>query len=149
MSYRVIATVALALLVGCSSPVPPELELHDAIEKAASDLRWNKQTEGVATARIYLPKPVAVLALSSGKYSTEQLRGLLPSTESKDWLNGRFATPSTPSIYAFGPGRAELGLYFQDHILVPKSIGLWKQDDTPLEVLLRRDGDDVQIVGLR
>ena len=149
MSYRVTVGVALTFLLGCSPPAPRELELHDAIEKAASDLRWNRQTEAVAVARIYLPMPVAVLALSPGKYSTEQLQALLPSAEGKDQLNGRLAASPSPSIYLFGPGRAEQGSYFQEHVLVPKSIGLWKQDDTPLQVILRRDGDDVHIVGLR
>jgi hypothetical protein len=149
MTRRLIIWLALTVVYGCSPTELSPPDLHDRVDAAASDLRWTKQTSGVADVRLHYPRPVLVFARPPGRYSSEQLAALAPTPESKEWIGSRRAAPIEPSLYVYGPGRSEKAAYFHNHVSVPNARALWKQDDGSLEVSLERQGDEVHIVGIR
>jgi hypothetical protein len=141
---------AIGLVVASACAEPPRAELLDAVETAAQDLRWNKQTSVTVAVKVRGPEPYVALALGPGTYTLEQRQALVPSTEARALLakHPYTVTPDAAALYIF-LARGSEGSSLRDHIIVPRPLALWKRGDTPLEISLEGSGDDVRIVGLR
>jgi hypothetical protein len=144
-------TAAATLNAACADP-SVEAPLHDRIRAAAQTLRWTKGDEAHATVPLdRFGRPVVVLALPPGRYRLSDLEPLLSGREARAWLSDwiRDATLDVdrPSIYIFQPRRAESAHY--EHLSMRRPLALWKEDDGPLDVLLRRVDDDVEMVSLK
>src|SRR5438093_7886646 len=149
----IVLTVLASLNTACSIG-SDDHPLHDRIRTAAQELRWTKGTETRASVTLSeFRRPVLVLALPPGKYAAVDLDPLVREAEGKQWLKQwiqeQTLEPSEPSIYVSQPGgRAQTSLYY-DQISIPRPLGLWKQDEGPLDVSLRRENDAAQIIGIR
>jgi hypothetical protein len=126
--------------------------LHERVRIAAQDLRWTKGAESRATVPLKeFDRPVVVLVLPPGQYRASDLETLVDQTQARQfirhWIRNQTLNVARPSISVFQPGRSE-SAYF-DQLSVPQPIAVWKQDDGPLDVLLHRVKDDVQITAIR
>jgi hypothetical protein len=152
LSKLVAIALASALLCACSSVDSSQLVLHDSVQTAATDLRWKRQSESMVAVKLRYSTPVVVLALPPGAYSAQTLEGFMPSAEGKDWLKKRLKgqplNSTQPELYVLGSRGSEQS-FFDEALSIPKPIGLWKQGDTRLEISLKREGDEVQIIALR
>jgi hypothetical protein len=152
LSNLVAIALASALLCACSSIDSSQLVLHDSVQTAASDLRWKRQSESTVAVKLRYSTPTVVLALPPGTYSAQTLEGFMPSAEGREWLKERLKgqplNPTQPELYVMGSRGSESSLFYEA-ISIPRPIALWKQGDGPLEISLKREGDEVQIVALR
>jgi hypothetical protein len=148
-----LAMIAAFLNLACSERTV-DAPLHDRVIAAAQDLRWTKRAEGRATVPLArFGRPVLVLALPPGKYTSADLDPLVRNSDGKRWLRRwireQALQPDTPTIYVSQPGRGIDAALYHDHISIPRALALWKEDNGPLDVSLRRESDDVQIVAVR
>ena len=150
---RVGALALLLVLAGCSQRVG-EVPLSDRVTTAAQDMRWRKQPDRQVSVPLRFRPPVLVLALPAGTYTSDQLESLLPAPDARghvdQWSRGQPLTPDRPAIYIL-PSRGGEVIFYQDYdqVFVPAPVALWKVDDGPLEVVLHRENDRVDIVALR
>ena len=150
---HVVSLVLLLTLAGCSERVV-EVALSDRVVTAAQDMRWEKQSDRKVTVPLRFRAPVLVLALPAGRYTSDKLDSLLPIPDARghvnQWSRSQPLTPDRPAIYILPTRGGEVTFYQSyDHVFIPVPIALWKADDGPLEVVLHRENDRVDIIALR
>ena len=150
------ASILLTALLqfACVRLPKDEFPTHlDVVRQVAQDLRWTKQTQGVARIEMSeLTPPVGVLAVPPGMHGLDELESLVPSEQGRELLRQRFGarpmTTENPTLYIFATHQT-MSFYLHDEASISKAIGVWKERMRDFEILLERHGDDVQIVGLR
>lgn len=144
----------LLLQIGCGlSPGSGLKTPTDDVRRVAQDLRWTRQNRAIASINTadFAP-PVTVLAVPPGTHALRDLESLVQSEQAREWLRritgGGQLTTDNATLYIFG-ARQMTSAFLQDEASIPKPVGLWKERAGDVEVLLERQGDEVQIVGLQ
>ena len=147
-----LLTIVL-VLTGCSRTAV-EIPLSDRVRTVAQEMRWGRQADRRVTVPLRFRAPVLVLALPAGTYTADKLESLLPTPDARghvgQWSDGHPLTPDRAVIYVL-PARGGEATFYQDydHVSIPVPLAVWKVDDGPLEVVLHRADDRVDIVALR
>jgi hypothetical protein len=143
----------LLLQLACLPPASDHKTPIDDVRRVAQDLRWTKQSRAIATIDLaeFTP-PVAVLAVPPGTYALRELEQVVSTEQGREWLRlmaaGRPLTTDNPTLYVFGAHQMTSSILYDD-ASIPKLVGLWKESMGDVSVLLERQDEDVQIVGLQ
>jgi hypothetical protein len=151
-SASILSTLLLQLACGVLPGADLETPVDD-VRRVAQDLRWSKQHQASATIDVteFVP-PVAILAVPPGMHTLREIELLFSAEAARECVRrmagGQPLTTDTSTLYICS-ARQITSSFFHDDASVPKPVALWKESPGNVAVLLERQGDEVQIVGLR